>query len=150
VYGDLDKPDVRRKICQDDVNILHTYFRLGFGLLIVFMSILVSAGACLGGVNRFCVPSYSGRSTPDCKSFSQWIIAVCCSFNKGYNFVANIGSGMGITMFFVLSMFLGVETKRALPTSIVISGWTAIVPAAVHSYYMEHIPYLRLLMLSGL
>jgi hypothetical protein len=69
-----------------------------------------------------------------------------CCFNTGYFFVANIGAGMGVTTFFALSVFLGVETKRALPTAIVIGGWTAFFPFIVNFFVLDSTPYLRFLM----
>jgi hypothetical protein len=145
-YDDVDDEGFQEELRKSDIDLLHTYIRLGLGCFMVFMSLWVLIGVCLGGVNRYCCPSRTGGSTPGCKSFCQWIIAVCCSFNTGYIFVANVGSGMGITTFFVLSMFLGVETKRALPTSIVISGWTAIAPAAVNWLVLDGHAYVRLLL----
>ena len=55
-----------------------------------------------------------------------------CSVSTGYLFVANIGAGMACTTYFILCMFLGVETKRAMPTAIIVGGWTAWLPAAVN------------------
>jgi len=49
--------------------------------------------------------------------------------------------------FFLLSFFLGVETKRALPTAIVISGWVAILPAARCILFADTMPYVTLLMM---
>jgi len=130
-----------------DINLLHTYLRIFWGCVMVFMSLVVAIGLCIGGINRFCCPSYSGGTTPGCKSFCQWIIVMACAFSTGYFFVANIGAGMGMTAFFTLSMFLGVETKRAMPTSIVIGGWTAIVPCIMCGINYKTIPYIRLFMM---
>ena len=59
--------------------------------------------------------------------------------NKGYLFVANIGAGMACTTFFVLSIFLGTETKRAMPTAVVIGGWTSWLPTAVSYVNLESV-----------
>jgi hypothetical protein len=154
VYADTDDPGIKADFDKGDIKLLHTYIRIGFGCFMVFMSLFVAIGLCIGGMNRFCCPSYSGGSTPGCKSFCQWIIILTLTFHTGYMFVANIGAGMGITTFFMLSVFLGVETKRAMPTAIVISGWTAMMPMLVNMYYLvdstgkSTFPYIRLMMMA--
>jgi hypothetical protein len=55
--------------------------------------------------------------------------------------------GVGVTTFFTLSLFLGVETKRAFPTSVVIAGWTAILPMLLSPSDPADAPYIRLLMI---
>jgi hypothetical protein len=153
VYRNNEDEHMKEEFDKADIKLLHTYIRIGFGCFMVFMSLFVAIGLCIGGMNRYCCPSYSGGSTPGCKSFCQWIIVLTLTFHTGYMFVANIGCGMGITTFFLLSMFLGVETKRAMPTAIVISGWTAIAPMAVNLYYLvdetgkSTFPYIRLMMI---
>jgi uncharacterized membrane protein YfcA len=129
-----------------NVGLLHTYIRMFLGCLMFALGLVAMFGACMKGVNRCCCPSKSGGTTPGGKSFCQWIIVLLCSFNTGYFFVANVGAGMGFTTFFVLSLFLGVETKRALPTSIVIAGWTAAAPALMNAIELEAFPMVRLLM----
>jgi len=146
-YKGTEDPNLRASYDGNDIELLHTYIRLGFGCFMVFMSIWVMIGVCIGGVNRYCCPSKTGGTTPGCKSFCQWIIVMCCCFITGYMFVATIGSGTGITTFFLLSVFLGVETKRALPTAIVLSGWVAALPAYRCIFYAETMPYVTLLMM---
>jgi hypothetical protein len=132
-----------------DIHLLHTYLRLAFGCFMVFMSVWVLIGVCIGGVNRYCCPSRTGGTTPGCKSFCQWIIVLLCAFNTGWLFVANIGCGAGVTTFFTLSLFLGVETKRALPTSVVIGAWSLVLPAAMEWAVLGvSFPYVRLLMVT--
>jgi len=138
--------------CSADINKLHTYIRIGFGCFMIFMSFWVLIGICIGGMNRYCCPSRTGGSTPGCKSFCQWLIIMCCCFNTGYIFEANIGCGAGLTTFFLLSVFLGVEHKRAMPTAIVAGGWAQIVPLYMNYYYRGHqdpfsIPYVRMMMM---
>jgi len=182
----------RAEFEKNDIAMLHSYIRIGLGCFMVFMSVFVLIGVCIGGMNRYCCPSRTGGTTPGCKSFCQWII-VCirlfisfvhliqssvsmkkatsisvprssthklplrtsfrfllqvllCAFNTGYMFVANVGAGMGLTTFFTLSLFLGVETKRAFPTAIVIGGWTSILPAAVNWIVLDGHAYVRLLL----
>jgi F-type H+-transporting ATPase subunit c len=96
INDDTDDPTFRNEFDQRDINNLHTYLRIGFGCFMCFMSLFIAIGLCLGGVNRFCCPSYSGGTTPGCKSFCQWIIVLAFSFHTGWLFVANIGAGMGI------------------------------------------------------
>ena len=140
IEADIDDKDNIRSdptFQEMDVNELHTYMRIGFGCFMLFMSLWVLIGCCIGGMNRYCCPSRTGGTTPGCKSFCQWIIVLCCSVNTGYFFVANIGGGMGVTTFFCLSLFLGVETKRAFPTAIVVGAWSAIVPIAMEMYFRD-------------
>ena len=144
---EVDDPGFKEELDKNDIDLLHTYIRIGFGCFMVFMSLWVVIGACIGGMNRYCCPSRTGGTTPGCKSFCQWIIVICCSFNTGWFFVANIGAGMGVTTFFCLSLFLGVETKRAMPTSIVVGAWTALAPALSNWVVLEAFPYIRLLMM---
>lgn len=146
-YKGTDDPKLKASYDEHDIELLHTYIRLGFGCFMVFMSIWVLVGVCIGGVNRFCCPSHTGGTTPGCKSFCQWLIVMGCCFNTGYMFVATIGSGTGVCTFFLLSLFLGVETKRALPTAIVISGWVAALPAYRCVFFAETMPYVTLLMM---
>lgn len=45
-------------------------------------------------------------------------------------------------------MFLGVETKRAMPTAVVVGGWTAILPTIMNYVVLEHAAgYVRFLMI---
>jgi hypothetical protein len=46
---------------------------------------------------------------------------------------------MACTTFFVLSIFLGTETKRAMPTAVVIGGWTSWLPTAVSYVNLESV-----------
>jgi len=143
-----DGEDIKEDINEANIDFLHTYVRIAFGCFMVFMSLWVLIGCCIGGMNHYCCPSRTGGSTPGCKSFCQWIICLGCCFNTGWLFLANIGAGAGVTSFFLLSLFLGVETKRAMPTAIVIGGWTAILPGVFHLIFNEQdIPYIRLLMM---
>jgi len=127
---------------------LHTYIRVVLGVFMCFMSLWVLVGFCIGGVNRFCCPSRTGGSTPGCKSCCQWIMVLVCTFHTGWLFVANIGAGMGFFTFFLLSLFLGVETKRAFPTAIVIAGWVALAPICVMNSTSGEFPYIRILMMT--
>ena len=144
---EVDDPGFRDTIAKSDVELLHTYIRLGFGAFMCVMSVFVLIGCCIGGMNRFCCPSYTGGSTPGCKSFCQWIIVWALTFNTGYLFVANIGVGMGMTTFFLLSIFLGVEHKRAMPTAIVCGAWVSLAPALANWVVLEAAPYIRLMMM---
>ena len=59
---------------------------------------------------------------------------------------------MGLFMFFALSVFLGVENKRAMPTAIVIGGWTNLLPALLNYSQLPSdpeggFPYVHLLIL---
>ena len=147
IYDGTEDPAVKEDWEEMEINMLHTYIRLGLGCFMVFMSIWVLIGVCIGGVNRYCCPSFTGGTTPGGKSFCQWIIVIFCCINTGWMFVATIGCGSGIMSFFLLSFFLGVETKRALPTAIVISGWVAILPAARCILFADTMPYVTLLMM---
>jgi len=148
MYKDVDDFDFLEDLNKADINLLHTYMRLGFGCFMCFMSLWVLVGACIGGMNRYCCPSHTGGSTPGCKSFCQWIIVWALTFNTGYLFVANIGVGMGMTTFFLLSIFLGVEHKRAMPTAIVCGAWTAILPAFSNWVALGGGTYVRLMMMT--
>lgn len=72
-------------------------------------------------------------------------IAWAMTYNTGNMSVANIGVGMGMANFFLLSIFLGVEYKRAMPTAIVVGAWTAALPAYVNWVIIEAAPYIRLI-----
>jgi len=147
IYKEVDDDEFLEDLNKADIELLHTYMRLGFGCFMMFMSFLVMIGCCIGGMNRCCCPSNSGGSTPGCKSFCQWIIVWALTFNTGYLFVANIGVGMGMTTFFLLSIFLGVEHKRAMPTAIVIGAWVSLAPALANWVVLEAAPYIRLMMM---
>lgn len=123
------------------------------------MAFFVLIGVCIGGMNRYCCPTKHGGSG-QCAYCCPWLIAFYCSFSTGYLFVANIGAGMACTTFFVLSIFLGTETKRAMPTAVVIGGWTSWLPTAVSYVNLESVlfegetaelregvPYVRFLMI---
>eukprot|EP00614_Pseudopedinella_elastica_P003954 CAMPEP_0172584424 /NCGR_PEP_ID=MMETSP1068-20121228/4018_1 /TAXON_ID=35684 /ORGANISM="Pseudopedinella elastica, Strain CCMP716" /LENGTH=691 /DNA_ID=CAMNT_0013378599 /DNA_START=66 /DNA_END=2141 /DNA_ORIENTATION=+ len=148
---DTDDPGVRADLDKASLDLLHTYLRMALGVFMCVMAVVCFIGLFIGGVNRICCPSKTGGSTPGCKSFCQWIIAMCCSFNTGWAFTATIGSGMGMFTFFVLSLFLGVETKRAMPTAIVIGGWTQILPVFFNMVFRGELPYIRLMtMIPGM
>ena len=147
IYKDVDDFDFLEDLNEADINLLHTYIRLMFGCFMCFMSIWVLVGACIGGMNRYCCPSHTGGTTPGCKSFCQWIIVWALTFNTGYIFVANIGVGMGMTTFFLISIFLGVEHKRAMPTAIVAGAWVSLAPALANWVILEASPYIRLMMM---
>jgi uncharacterized membrane protein YfcA len=146
IYDGTEDPEVKKDWEEMEIDMLHTYIRLGLGCFMVFMSLWVLIGVCIGGVNRYCCPSFTGGTTPGGKSFCQWIIVIFCCINTGWMFVATVGCGSGIMTFFLLSVFLGVETKRALPTAIVISGWVAILPAARCIFFADAMPFVTLLM----
>ena len=147
IYDGTEDPAVKEDWEEMEINLLHTYIRLGLGCFMVFMSVWVLIGVCIGGVNRYCCPSFTGGTTPGGKSFCQWIIVIFCCINTGWMFVATIGCGSGIMSFFLLSVFLGVETKRALPTAIVISGWVSALPATRCALFADVMPYVTLLMM---
>jgi len=147
VYEGTEDPEVKKDWEEMEINMLHTYIRLGLGCFMVLMSIWVLIGVCIGGVNRYCCPSFTGGTTPGGKSFCQWIIVIFCCINTGWMFVATVGCGSGIMTFFLLSLFLGVETKRALPTAIVISGWVSALPASRCLLFADAMPYITLLMM---
>ena len=94
-----------------DLDFLHTYIRIGLGSLFVLLSLLGFIGTCTGGVHRFCCPTRSGGAHRGCYSVFQWLLVLGCSFLSGYLFLATIGAGMGVTTFFALSVFLGIETR---------------------------------------
>jgi hypothetical protein len=147
IYKEVDDDEFLEDLNKADINLLHTYMRLGFGCFMMFMSFFVMIGCCIGGMNRYCCPSYTGGTTPGCKSFCQWIIVWACTFNTGYFFVANIGAGMGMCTFFLLSIFLGAENKRAMPTAILIGAWVNLAPALANWFVLEASPYIRLMMM---
>jgi len=147
IYKEVDDDSFLEDLNEADISLLHTYMRLGFGVFMMFMSFLVMFGCCIGGMNRCCCPSNTGGTTPGCKSFCQWIIVWALTFNTGYLFVANIGVGMGMCSFFLLSIFLGVEHKRAAPTAIVIGAWVSLAPALANWIVLEASPYIRLMMM---
>jgi uncharacterized membrane protein YfcA len=147
IYDGTEDPEVKKDWEEMKIGMLHTYIRLGLGCFMVFMSVWVFIGVCIGGVNRYCCPSFTGGTTPGGKSFCQWIIVIFCCINTGWMFVATIGCGSGIMSFFLLSVFLGVETKRALPTAIVISGWVSALPATRCILFADVMPYVTLLMM---
>ena len=146
VNEEIDDIGTREEIDKADIALLHTYLRVGLGVFMLLMLFFVLIGACIGGMNRYCCPTRSGGSHKGCYSFCQWLICMYCSFSTGYLFVANIGSGMACTTYFILSLFLGVETKRAMPTAVVIGGWTAWLPAVANYMLLESTPYIRFLM----
>ena len=143
----IDDVGTREEIDKADITLLHTYLRISLGVFMLMMSLFVLIGACIGGMNRYCCPTRSGGSHKGCYSCCQWLICMYCSMSTGYLFVANIGSGMACTTFFILSLFLGVETKRAMPTAVVIGGWTAWLPTTANYILLEATPYIRFLMI---
>jgi len=145
IYKD---PRIQAEYEKADIELLHTYLRLGLGVFMTAMAPFVLIGCCIGGVNHYCCPSRTGGTTPGCKSFCQWLIVMACIFNTGWMFVANIGSGMGIFSFFLMSMFMGVETKRALCTAIMMGAHAQIPEIIAQAYLFEEVPYIRLLLFT--
>merc|ERR1719231_1552609 len=52
-----------------------------------------------------------------------------------------------MTTFFLLSIFLGVEHKRAMPTDIIIGAWVNLGPALGNWVVLEAAPTVRLMMM---
>jgi hypothetical protein len=139
---------------QDDADneprygLIHTHLRLCLGCLMVSAALMTAIGSWLGGVNRYCCPSRSGGAHGGVCSICHWILYLACSCSTGYFFLATIGSGAAITMFLAMSVILGVETKRAMPTAIVIAGWASVLPFIdCFIYNTDSQPYIRLLMI---
>eukprot|EP00613_Pedinella_sp_CCMP2098_P015678 CAMPEP_0171769014 /NCGR_PEP_ID=MMETSP0991-20121206/52720_1 /TAXON_ID=483369 /ORGANISM="non described non described, Strain CCMP2098" /LENGTH=346 /DNA_ID=CAMNT_0012374029 /DNA_START=71 /DNA_END=1109 /DNA_ORIENTATION=- len=81
----------------------------------------------------------------------HWFLVVLVAFFSGYLFLANLEAGVAITTFLSLSLFLGMETKRAIPTAIVIAGWSNLAPLVAYWFYIQSEPFVRLLLvLPGL
>ena len=140
---------LRENIDEADIALLHTYLRIALGVFMCMMSVFVLIGACVGGMNKFCCcPTRTGGSLKDCAGCCPWLICMYCSVSTGYLFVANIGAGMACTTYFILCMFLGVETKRAMPTAVVVGGWTAILPTIMNYVVLDQAAgYVRFLMI---
>ena len=47
------------------------------------------------------------------------------------------GAGVGVTTFLSLSLLLGMETKRAIPTSVVCAGWSSLAPLLAYWVYIQ-------------
>ena len=140
---------LRENIDEADIALLHTYLRIALGVFMCMMSVFVLIGACAGGMNRYCCcPTVTGGSLKGCAGCCPWLICMYCSVSTGYLFVANIGAGMACTTYFILCMFLGVETKRAMPTAIIVGGWTAWLPTVMNYVILEGASgYVRFLMI---
>jgi hypothetical protein len=62
---------------------------------------------------------------------------VLVAFFSGYMFLANLGAGVGCTTFLSLSLLLGMETKRAIPTSVACAGWSSLAPLLAYWVYIQ-------------
>jgi hypothetical protein len=62
-----------------------------------------------------------------------------------------VGAGAAATSFVAVSVFLGVETRRALPTAVVVGGWASLAPLEAYWAAGDGAPHVRLLLaLPGL
>jgi len=142
-------------VADADVDLLATYLRMSLGGVMVILAMLALVGTCLGGgggVHRFACPSKSGGARrQSCGSCLAWFAVSACAFSSGYLFLANVGAGVAVTSFFAISVFLGVETRRALPTAIVLGGWASLAPLLAYRTADGGLPGVRLLLvLPGL
>ena len=142
-------------VADADVDLLATYLRMSLGGVMVILALLALVGTCLGGgggVHRFACPSKSGGARrQSCGSCLAWFAVSACAFSSGYIFLANVGAGVAVTSFFAISVFLGIETRRALPTAIVLGGWASLAPLLAYWSADGGLPGVRLLLvLPGL
>jgi len=68
------------------------------------------------------------------------------SFFTGWMLMANIGVGITSITFLSLSVFLGADTQRTVPTAVVCGGWCSIFPLLLNSFYLKQLPLLRILL----
>lgn len=68
------------------------------------------------------------------------------SFLTGWMLMANIGVGITSITFLSLSVFLGADTQRTVPTAVVCGGWCSVFPLLVNSFYLKQLPLLRVLL----
>lgn len=60
-----------------------------------------------------------------------------------------ISVGIDTFIFFVLTAVYKVDSRKATVTSILVIGWTSVVPLIVHMAYFKDVPYVLWLMVSG-
>jgi len=125
---------------------LHTHLRLLLGAVVCLAASVCLIGLCIGGVHTACCPTSTGGAHAGCVSLPLWLLVGLCSFTSGYLFLATLGTGMAATTFLAVSVFLGVETKRAVPTAALAAGWCSLFPYLAHALVGSAFPLVRLLL----
>jgi len=120
-----------------------------FGTFSCFVAIIAVRAARNGGVVEPFF--YSANKNPEITE-SQGILNESLlklsfpAFFAGLILVSNIGIGNALTTFFTLTLFYGVEAKRAMVTGIITGGWTSLVPFLIHLIWLQDVPITRWLM----
>ena len=114
-----------------------TYFRLLFAVFSIGMSVFVFRVWALG------IAAYRSKSSGD--TLVNWIKVAIISFLAGWILVANIGVGVTVITFLTLSVLIGYEPQRSIPTAVIAGGWTGIFPFLITSLYLHNLPLLRIL-----
>eukprot|EP01125_Pyxidicula_operculata_P020759 TRINITY_DN7761_c0_g1_i1.p1 TRINITY_DN7761_c0_g1~~TRINITY_DN7761_c0_g1_i1.p1 ORF type:complete len:386 (+),score=42.77 TRINITY_DN7761_c0_g1_i1:311-1468(+) len=60
-----------------------------------------------------------------------------------------ISVGIDITIFFALTAFWSVDSRRATVTSIIVIGWTSLLPLLIHIFRDNDVPYILWVMVLG-
>ena len=76
----------------------------------------LAASAFTGGASTASAPD---RGTYDGGSCWDWTKVIVVRFFTGWTLVANIGVGITVVTFLTLTVFLGVEPHRSIPTAVV-------------------------------
>lgn len=80
------------------------------------------------------------ESTKRQQSTSRIIIASTCSFLAGIILVAHIGIGNAMTTFLVSTYIWKLPPKSGIVVSIVVGGWTSVVPFLLHLVVLRDVP----------
>lgn len=114
-----------------------TFFRALFSLFSFCMAIFVFKIYSVGIDNW----KFSGAKP----SYCNWLKVIVVSFFTGYTLVANIGVGITVVSFLCLTVFIGHDPLRCIPTAVICGGWTAAFVVVLNSFLLNQLPLLRVL-----
>eukprot|EP01124_Arcella_intermedia_P017191 TRINITY_DN23989_c0_g1_i1.p1 TRINITY_DN23989_c0_g1~~TRINITY_DN23989_c0_g1_i1.p1 ORF type:complete len:375 (+),score=80.60 TRINITY_DN23989_c0_g1_i1:161-1126(+) len=60
-----------------------------------------------------------------------------------------ISVGIDVAVFFALTAYWGVDSRRATVTSVLVGGWSSFLPLLIHICYFKDVPYALWLMVVG-
>jgi uncharacterized membrane protein YfcA len=76
----------------------------------------------------------------------NWLKVAVVSFFTGYLLVANIGVGIVVVSFLCLTVFVGYDPLRCIPTSVICGGWSAAFSVILNAYFLNQLPLMRVLL----